>query len=207
MLKAISTACSLSLAVLPQTALAQSEAQSIAAALQTWRDACSDPNPDLALGYLIDAVATNSVDVRKACLRQVLVSDNPDVQNAALRVLMTSVPVVRFRVTEAVKPVSNSTRKLISSIQTGLLFYSTNGNQASGTATWSPIIDTPQPVPTSTGTMTVFGSDVHWVGAAHYYASDNPCTLTAALTGGSKLVGALVCESSVTIPVEASLFD
>lgn len=188
-------------------AAAQSNAETIAATLQSWRDACSDPNPDLALGYLMDAVATGSVDVRKACLRQVLLSDNADLQNSALRVLMTSLPVVRFRVTEEVQPSNTRFAHLVASLRTGLLFQVSDGNAQTGTAVWKPAIDAPQPGEGAAGTMTIFGSDVHWAGTAAYYGKIYPCTLMASLVEGKRLAGVFVCESNMSIPVEASLFD
>ncbi len=188
-------------------ALAQSNAETIAASLQSWRDACSDPNPDLALGYLMDAVATGSVDVRKACLRQVLLSDNADLQNSALRVLITSLPVIRFRMTEEVRPGNSRIAHLVASLKTGLLFQVSDGNAQAGTAIWRPAIDTPQPGADAAGTMTVFGSDVHWAGTAAYYGKTYPCTLTASLVEGKRLAGIFACESSVSIPVEANPFD
>lgn len=192
---------------LMEEAHGQSNAATIAAALQSWRDVCSDPNPDLALGYLMDAMATGSVDVRKACLRQVLMSDNADTLNAALRVLMTSLPVVRFRMTGEVRDSLNAYMHLVRSIQTGLIFQVADGNAQAGTATWKPAIDTPMPGETATGTMTVFGSDVHWAGIARSGSSDWSCTLTAALTEGTRIVGTFVCAARTPIPVEASLFD
>lgn len=197
----------LSVAIMPVQSLAQSNAGTIAATLQSWRDACSDPNPDLALGYLIDAVATNSTDVRKTCLRQVLLSDNVDLQNAAMRVVMTSIPVVRFRMTEEIKSRNGRINHVVQSIRAGLLFYSKDGDQTLGTATWQPIVDTPRPVETATGTMTVFGSDVHWVGTANYLGNDFACSLQATLTEGTRIVGSFICESADAIPIEASLFD
>lgn len=197
----------LAIVLVPAQAQAQTNAGTMASELQNWRDACSDPNPDLALGHLIDAVSTNSTDVRKACLRQVLLSDNADLQNAAMRVLMTNLPVVRFRVTEEIRSGNSRINHVIQSIRTGLLFYSSDGDHAAGTAAWMPLIDTPRPVETATGTMTIFGSDVHWVGTANYHGKDYPCSLQASLAEGTRIIGSFMCESSVAIPVEASLFD
>ena len=201
-------AACLPMTILPTSpAFAQSNAETIAATLQSWRDACSDPNPDLALGYLMDAVATGSVDVRKACLRQVLLSDNADLQNSALRVLMTTLPVVRFRVTEEVKAGTTRFAHLVASLKTGLLFQVSDGNAQAGTAVGRPAGDTPQPGEEAAGTMTVFGSDVHWAGTATYYGKTYPCTLMASLVEGKRLAGFFVCESTMSIPVEASPFD
>ena len=201
-------AACLPMTILPTSpAFAQSNAETIAATLQSWRDACSDPNPDLALGYLMDAVATGSVDVRKACLRQVLLSDNADLQNSALRVLMTTLPVVRFRVTEEVKAGTTRFAHLVASLKTGLLFQVSDGNAQAGTAVWRPAVDTPQPGEEAAGRMTVCRGGVHWAGTATYYGKNYHCTLMASLVEGKRVAGFFVCESTMSIPVEASPFD
>lgn len=188
-------------------AAAQSNPLDLETILQTWRDACSDPSPDRALGYLREAVNTGNIDVRKACLRQVLTSDNPDLLNAALRIMVTSLPVVRFRTGEAEKHSNNRIQHMVDSIRGGLVFYASNGNPDAGTATWQPIIDLPERTEEATGTVTVFGKDIHWVGRASYYGGIYPCVLQATLVDGSTLSGTFTCETATQVPVTLDLFD
>src|SRR5690606_34477547 len=114
---------------------------------------------------------------------------------SALRVLMTSLPVVRFRVTEEARSGLNRIGHMIASLRTGLLFHVSDGNTQAGTATWRPAIDTPMPGETATGTMTVFGSDLHWAGMAYYDGGTYPCSLTVSLIEGPRLAGTFICES------------
>lgn len=195
------------LALPPGPSHGQSTATSIAATLQNWRDLCSDPSPDLAFGHLIDAMATSSVDIRKACLRQILLSDNADLQNAAMRVVMTTVPAVRFRMTSEVKDGESSYMEFVQKIRTGLIFHVSEGDQQAGSATWRPAIDAPKPGEKDTGRMTVFGSDIHWAGTLANNGQSWPCRLSASLTEGTRLVGAFGCRARSLIPVEANIFD
>jgi hypothetical protein len=110
MRKVILAAALLGLATAPLPASAQSHAASIAAALQSWRHACSDPKPDLVFGYMADAIATASIEVRKACMRQVFASDNVDLRSAALRITVSSLPSIRFRVSPNRKTTTSTER-------------------------------------------------------------------------------------------------
>lgn len=201
--------CAAVLATAPVlTAFAQTNAASVAAALQGWRDACSDPNPDLAIGYLGDAMATGNIDVRKACLRQVLASDNVDVQSAALRVIITHIPVIRFRVGELIEGRAGGRGdEIVTALQHGLVFYGSNGNLANGTAQWMPLLRNTVPVDQSSGIVTVFGSSIHWAGQC-YYSKDElfDCQLSADMAEGG-IVNGLFRVWDLKFPVSANLFD
>lgn len=198
----------LALAISCAPTLAAADANAVAAALQSWRDACSDPNPDLAVGYLGDAMATGNIDVRKACLRQILSSDNLDVQSAALRVLVASLPVIRFRTG---KPNNGSAggraREISASLRHGLVFYASNGDAATATAQWSPLVRNTVPLETATGRVSVFGSSIHWAGTCYYDEGEVfDCQLSADLVEGDQLTGIFLIRD-MEFPVTASLFD
>ncbi|MFC3119449.1 hypothetical protein ACFOHS_19335 [Jhaorihella thermophila] len=143
----------------PLPTAAQSNAASIAAALQSWRDACSDPNPDLVIGYMTDAVATGNIDVRKACLRQVFASDNVDLRSAALRTTITALPRIRFRVSPEAKE-----GRLYPAIQTGLIFQATDGDPVTGTAKWYTLVNNVEPSDDYSGTVAVLSAGIVWKG-------------------------------------------
>ncbi|MGB7270818.1 MAG: hypothetical protein WBC90_15000 [Albidovulum sp.] len=201
--------CAVALVLAAGAAQAQSSASSVAANMQSWRDACGDPNPDLALGYLIEAVATNSIDVRKACLRQVLASDNVDLRSSALRVIIASLPVIRFRLKEpdAAAKMSNNDTWLQQSIVTGLVFRAANGSAETGTATWYPLIAKPEPDEELKGTVTVLGSGVIWAGRVQYSNIRDDCKLVAELGADTLLEGHFQCGIGNTFPVFANLLD
>lgn len=200
---------SLALAVIPaEPSAAQTDATAVAAALQSWRDACGDPNPDLAIGYLRDALATGNIDIRKACLRQILTSDNTDTQSAALRALITSLPVIRFRVGESQGGyVGGRAKEIIAVLQHGLVFNMAKGDITTGTAQWMPLVMNTTPVEAATGTVTVFGTSIHWAGQCYYDTDDFiDCKLSANLLDGTNLTGHMQI-GDMTLPVTASLFD
>jgi hypothetical protein len=201
--------CAVALVVAASTAQAQSNASSIAATMQSWRDACGDPNPDLALGYLIEAVATNSIDVRKACLRQVLASDNVDLRSSALRVTIASLPIIRFRMAEqdATVQVNSSDMRLRQAIVTGLVFQAANGSAETGTATWYPLVSNPTPSEELKGTVTVLGPGVIWAGRLQYANIRDDCKLTAELGADTLLEGHFQCGTGYAFGISANLLD
>ncbi|WP_149777242.1 hypothetical protein [Ruegeria intermedia] len=190
------------LATAPLPAAAQSNAASIAAALQSWRDACSDPNPDLVIGYMADAVATASIEVRKACLRQVFASDNVDLRSAALRITITSLPRIRFRVSP-----ESANHNFYGAIQTGLIFEAAEGDLATGTAKWFPLVKNSQPSDDYSGTVAVLGTGIVWKGRVYGPGGVTGCSLSADLAEGAALQGIIHCGNQGTYPVAADLLD
>lgn len=61
-----------------------------AAKIKEWRANCGDPDPDLRVAYVEAAIATKDQTIVRTCLKETLVSDNPDVQNMALRAALAS---------------------------------------------------------------------------------------------------------------------
>ncbi|MFW8595538.1 hypothetical protein [Cribrihabitans neustonicus] len=186
----------------PAPASPQSNAQSIAAALQSWRDACGDPNPDLVIGYLSDAVATNNIDIRKACMRQVFASDNVDLRNAALRIVIAALPRIRFRVGKPERP-----GPLYPNIQTGFVFQAANGDAGAGTATWYTTFSNREPEDEYSGTVAVLGPGIVWEGPVKWGSASYKCQLSADLAERSQLVGLVHCGNLGTYPISAELMD
>lgn len=202
MQKAILAAALMGLATAPLPVAAQSSAASIAAALQSWRDACSDPNPDLVIGYMADAIATASIEVRKACLRQVFASDNVDLRSAALRITITSLPRIRFRVSP-----ESANNNLYGAIQTGLIFEAAEGDLATGTAKWFPLVSSTEPKEDQSGTVAVLGAGIVWKGDVYTPGGWAICSLSADLAEGATLQGIFHCGNRGTYAVAADLLD
>lgn len=202
MKKAFLFAAILALVSPPLPIAAQSNAASIAAALQSWRDACSDPNPDLVIGYVADAVATGNIDVRKACLRQVFESDNVDLRSAALRTTITALPRIRFRVSP-----ESANSNFYGAIQTGLIFVAAEGELSTGTAKWYPLVRNPEPSDDYSGTVAVLGAGIVWKGLVYGPGGSALCTLSADLAEGSRLQGLFHCGNQGTYAVTADLLD
>ncbi|MDD4702166.1 MAG: hypothetical protein PHI96_08095, partial [Desulfovibrio sp.] len=72
------------------------DAQDRAGELQTWREQCADPDPDLRLAYLENAIANGDVSVLRICIRLALQSDNADIRNLGLRAAITATPRITF---------------------------------------------------------------------------------------------------------------
>lgn len=184
------------------SASAQSTAQSTAAALQSWRDACGDPNPDKAIGFLNQAIETGNIDVRKVCLRELFASDNRDVKSAALRVAIAALPVVRFRVSPP-----ETKERFYSKIMTGMVFHAVNGDAATGTATWLTTIQNTQPQEDVGGEVIVLGPGVIWSGIVKSGNGVWKCDLAADLAEGPELEGILNCGSLGVYNVSTNLLN
>ena len=65
--------------------------QERAVKIKEWRANCGDPDPDLRVAYVEAAIASEDQTIIRTCLKETLVSDNPDVQNMALRAALSSV--------------------------------------------------------------------------------------------------------------------
>jgi len=186
-------------------AYAQSTAQNTAAILQTWQTNCGDPNPELAIGYLRDAMKTNDPIIDRICLRQGLNSDNGDVRSAALRAAIASGSMLLFQVTE---PKGDSLpyndKNLWSYMQTGLFIHVTGGNVQTGTATWQPMVGLAQPSQQYQGTVNVIGSIVRWGGRIF---NSSICQLTAKLGQGDVLQGTFQCNGGALFPVTTHLLN
>lgn len=194
--------------LLPGEAPAQTTAADTAGVLQTWRQGCADPNPDMVIGALLKAVETGNVLVRQVCLREALASDNTDVRRTALRMIIGAAPLVRFRVTEPTEYRSErGDQELWLLIQAGLAFVAKDGNPETGTATWFPIVENSLPSEQSSGSASVLGAGLFWSGPVLLFSSLNNCKLSADLTVGDQLVGTFVCSGGSVFPVTASLLD
>lgn len=58
--------------------------------IKTWRENCSDPDPDLQIGYLTAVLETKNQTMIRACLRPLLTSDNADTRNLSLRAALAT---------------------------------------------------------------------------------------------------------------------
>lgn len=76
-----------------------------AAKIKEWRQNCNDPDPDLRIAYLESAIAGKDQTVIRTCVKQLLLSDNDDVQNSAIRAGLASAErvVIQFSESEGYK--------------------------------------------------------------------------------------------------------
>lgn len=201
---ALLVSCAVALSNAPVSA--QETAAEIAAERETWRMQCGDPNPDMATGYLVEALKGGDAGIRRICLRETLASDDQDLRSAALRIVVGNAPLIRFRVGEPESEISEADATIIAMSQTGFIFVATEGNPDAGTATWSPLGDLAGPNPNYTGPVTVLGSGVSWTGTMSLKGA-RQCRLRAELASGTELQGSLQCGDGALIPVTANLLD
>ncbi len=205
-MKAIALPCILSLALGAVAGAASAETpQERAAKNEQWRQVCSDPNPDLAAGYLQQALESGNPTARRICLRATLESDNNDLRSSTLRQVIGSLPMVRFNV--SVPEDADVNRYVTPYVQNGLIFHATEGNPVNGAALWSPLMENVVVDERAIGPANVFGSDVIWNGVAVAGGRLHNCSLKASLTEGSQVEGQLVCGGSAPFIVTADLLD
>ncbi|KIX11843.1 hypothetical protein [Dethiosulfatarculus sandiegensis] len=200
------------------------DATNRAASLKTWRTQCSDPDPDMQIGYLEEAIALKDESILRICLRQTLNSDNADTRNLALRTAISARNRIIFEttmpaeLTNAYKKAEKDKRKkkevdgsptarLYSVISNGLIFDIQNAELGSNRSLWFPIAGNTKADDRFSGRADVVGTKVIWTGEIAYTGGQyTTCDLQIKLVRGSRLEGTLKCEGMWTIPVRAPLF-
>ena len=77
-------------AVMIPVAANSASPEEVAREIKAWRENCSDPDPDLRIGYLTAVIQTKNTTLIRACLRPLLTSDNADTRNLAIRAALAS---------------------------------------------------------------------------------------------------------------------
>lgn len=221
----IGLAFALSLACFNQPAFAgdpQPEAQARAASLQTWREQCSDPDPDLRLAYVEAAIATKDASVQRICVRLALQSDNADIRNLGLRAAIASTPQITFMPTmpkrlEAelrkgaddenfMKKVKETpTSRLYDAIQNGLKMCSDNAEVGKNSFLWNTLAVNTDMHKDQYFKATVIGSTINWSGLVQHYYGYFRCTVNASLTRDGKIAGKINCEDCQPMDIIADL--
>lgn len=203
-----------------QPSLAQPAAER-AGQLKDWRNACTDPDPDLQLAYLEAAIATGDTAIIRICVREALESDNADILNLGLRAALASAPRITFQTSippELKKEYDNAGKdkeKLnqIShyyingtwlDLRPGLTFEVTDAKIESSTATWTSLVDSNKPDERNKGISRITGTRVTWQGQVAAGRTWT-CILDAELVAGQKLQGELSCPKQWAIPVSLKL--
>ena len=201
----------------------QPEAQARAASLQTWREQCSDPDPDLRLAYVEAAIATKDASVQRICVRLALQSDNADIRNLGLRAAIASTPQITFMPTmpkslEAdlrkgaddenfMKKVKDSlTSKLYTVIQNGLKMCSDNAEVGKNSFLWNSLASNVELRKENASKAVIIGSNINWSGTVNsLYGSSLNCTINVTLTREGKLAGTLNCNDVAPMNIIADL--
>lgn len=189
--------------------------------LKTWREQCSDPDPDLRLAYVEAALESKDVSVARICIRKSLDSENADIRNLGLRAAIAAAD----RLTFAVKPTETLAKALQESkgdtrelaelersyemrhwrvLQSGLTIEIDEADLKDGTSKWYPVTGLAARHDHFIGQATVTGDRINWVGRINLQAP-NDCIMNLVLSEGSSLTGVFKCGHLDPFPVSASL--
>jgi hypothetical protein len=188
--------------------------------LKTWRDQCSDPDTDLRTAYLEAAIATSDVAVIRICVRQSLESDDADIRNLGLRAALASIDQLMFEVTmppelqAALKKAGDDQKQLAEIndwyvmrdwrlLQTGFAVEIDGAEVEAGKSTWYPLANRESRSNNYTGTASVIGDKISWVGGANL--SRSTCRMNLTVVPGAQLEGTLQCADLWPFAVRASL--
>lgn len=204
----------------PNEARGQSAADR-AGELKTWREQCSDPDPDLRLAYVEAALESEDASVARICIRQSLDSANADIRNLGLRAALAAADRITFAVTppatlaKALQEAKGDAKKLGELershemrhwrvLQSGLTVEIDEADLKSGTSKWHPLAGLGERHKSYVGQATVTGDAVNWVGRVAL-PLPNDCIMNLALSEGSTLSGVFKCGQLEPFPVSASL--
>jgi hypothetical protein len=194
--------------------------QDKAGVLKTWREQCSEADPDLVLSFLQSALETGDTAIIRICLKQAGESDNDDVANLALRAAIASMPRIAFDVEPPAKlakmieragdddakqaNVERTYEKQIwNSIQTGLIFEITDADIKSGSAKWFAMPEMTKAKDPWSGKVVITGDRLTWQGQANL--SPGNCFVKVALTKGFELKGTFQCGKTMPFTIHANL--
>lgn len=191
-----------------------------AGALKTWRDQCNDPDTDLRTAYIEAALATKDTAVIRICVRQSLESDDADIRNLGLRAAIGSIDQLHFDVTmpdilsKALEEADGDAEKLREinrwyiahdwdRLHAGLVFAVRSEDVSIGVSTWMPMVNRTKPSEKYSGTTTIIGDRLTWVGSADLSASE--CHMSLVLSDGATLEGTWQCGNLAAFTLSAAL--
>jgi hypothetical protein len=198
--------------------------QERAAELKNWQEQCNDPDYDLRLAYIEQAIETNDMSIKRICIRTALESDNGDIKNLGLRAAIAATDRIHFNVElpekllEDLKKAEKDEEKLnrlkqgsdylnYSSLNQGLSFMIEGASVSKGAYEWYPLADNAQPDKIFKGRADIVGSSVKWTGNMLLRNSASSCDLNVKLLPGGILEGFIqIKNSSFPLRVKANLY-
>lgn len=200
-----------------------SNVQARAGALQTWREQCADPDPDMRLAYLESAIASNDTSIQRICIRLALQSDNADIRNLGLRAALVSVPQITFVTTmprsfendlkhaagddKKLSNIKNSQGyRLYEGVRGGLIMCSEKVEFERNNFIWNSLASNSEVRSDFTGKAVIIGSRINWTGRVFGIAGTGyNCTINVGVTSDAKLKGVLDCRDAAPIDIIADL--
>nr|WP_321467676.1 hypothetical protein [uncultured Desulfobulbus sp.] len=191
-----------------------------AAEIKSWRDQCNDPDYDLRLAYLEQAIATKDVTIQRLCIKAALESDNAEVKNLGLRAALASTDKIFFsaslpvQIEKELSLAGNNEDKVkrvqerweyrgYQWIKQGFSFFIQSASIANGESEWYPLVKNSVPRDKTTK-ANIIGNQIRWSGEMDF---DNnwDCDLNVELSPGSMLTGKLQCRDMEPYPITAKL--
>ena len=205
------------------SAESQQEVQARAASLQTWREQCSDPDPDLRLAYVESAIANKDASVQRICIRLALQSDNSDIRNLGLRAAIAATQQITFMPTMP-KSLEAELRKgaddenfmrkvketyasrVYETTQNGLKMCSDKVEIGKNSFLWNTLAANVELRKDGFTKATITGSKISWTGYVNISSLGTiSCSVNVALTREGKLAGKLLCDKTPPIDIIADL--
>lgn len=191
-----------------------------ASELKVWREQCNDPDYDLRLAYVEEALETGDMSIQRICIRAALESDNADIRNLGLRAVIASTKKIFFDVkqppelVEMIKDAGNNEKKMKVAasqhvargyewIKSGIIFLIEDSSIYDGDSEWYPIARNIEPK--DKAQANIIGGRVKWTGTV-LLLKNVTCDLNVQLVVGGRLEGTLQCENWYPFPVSANLF-
>jgi hypothetical protein len=211
--------CFVLLAALSSEAAGQSATER-AGSLKVWREQCNDPDIDLRIAYVEQAIESGDVTIQRICARLALESDDADIRNLGLRAAIASLSQISFDVempselAAAYRDAGDDEKEIneidgwylardYAHLRTGLVFLVERADVNLGTSKWYPLVALTGKDDRRVGNATIIGSDLTWIGSARLSAE--ACKLDVQLEPGSMLVGTFQCERLSPFPVRAKV--
>lgn len=188
--------------------------------LKQWRERCVDPDSDMRIAYIEEAIASGDVSVIRICLRLALESDDSDVRNLGLRAALASAERITLdvqipKVLEDALESAGKDKKQLEEIskwyvmrdwkvlRSGLVFEIAEASVASGMSTLFVLAGLKARHDNYAGESSITGSRLTWVGRANL--SQDDCKLDLSVQPGAELAGIFHCGRSEPFAVRGKL--
>lgn len=189
--------------------------------LKLWRERCNDPDPDLRLAYIEEAIVAKDSPAQRICIKTALESDNHEIRNLGLRAAIAITPQITFTVgmppalAAALESVNHDEKAIKQTkafqvyeywtrLQGGLVFMIEGAKANSPSSVWYSMTSQSSKSDSRKGNAVVTGNRLVWVGTSGLSAMSS-CTLNVILGSGGELKGTFQISDEPPFPIVATL--
>lgn len=187
--------------------------------LKEWREKCNDPDPDLRLAYIEQAILSNDTPIQRICTKIALESDNNDIRNLGLRTAISASTQITFhvempqKIADDLKKAGNDEdriKKVTSSseyrnwemLKNGLVFEIESTEKTSPTSVWYPMIMQSSRYDGYKGKAVITGNKIVWVGRLTVHDTGS---FNLTLHTGGEIKGNLQVGNTIIFAINAKL--